>query len=157
MKILKDSSAWNLSKTFCLLVWQEKFLTKMWYIKRLPAEYEYKKNITSDTQTNGCSTVIFEFPDKTSPVSRRTDIKVQSLSLLTVDSVAWVKLTAVRLLSGSGQCGQVNGSISRGGEEVWTPGDCTNGHTEHSNTVVTLWHSLDTYSPPAGLVGERVL
>ena len=105
-----------------------------------------KKNITSDTQTNGCSTVIFEFPDKTSPVSRRTDIKVQSLSHLTVDSVAWVKLTAVRLLSGSGQCGRVNGSISRGGEEVWTPGDCTNGHTEHSYTVVTLWHSLDTFT-----------
>ena len=83
------------------------------------------------------------------------------------ESVAWVKLSAVRLLSGA-RCqaaasGQVNGSISRGGRspDTWR---LHHGHTEGSYTVVRLLHSLDTaqdtyksYSPPARLVGERVV
>ena len=96
-----------------------------------------------------------------SPVSLRTDIKVQSC--FPPDSVAWVRLSAVRLLSGA-RCqaaasGQVNGSISRGrSPDTWR---LNHGHTEGSYTVVRLLHSLDTaqdtYSPPARLVGERVV
>ena len=45
-----------------------------------------------------------------------------------------------------------------GGVDTWR---LNHGHTEGSYTVVRLLHSLDTaqdtYSPPARLVGERVV